>query len=231
MDTSRTGIPRRLALVALAAMVALLLALAPRAAEAREYSIDAVNIDLTVNTDGSIGVVEDRAFDFDGSFNGVYWDIATRGPALSTSDEDPQVTALAVEDLTRGGGEFSQSDEGMPGTYEVTEYSSYTRVKIYTPHEDERATVRISYTMANVVNAWADTGELYWKFVSDGWDVSSNNVTCRVHLPVAAGESVVAGDNVRAWGHARSTPRLSLTATTSSTPSRALAPTSTPRPA
>lgn len=55
--------------------------------------------------------------------------------------------------------------------------------------------------MANVVNAWSDTGELYWKFVSDGWDVSSNNVTCRVHLPVAAGESVVAGDNVRAWGH------------------------------
>ena len=89
MDTSRTGIPRRLALVALAAMAALLLALAPRAAEAREYSIDAVNIDLTVNTDGSIGVVEDRTFNFDGSFNGVYWDIATRGPALSTSDEDP----------------------------------------------------------------------------------------------------------------------------------------------
>ena len=58
MDTSRTGIPRRLALVALAAMVALLFALAPRAAEAREYSIDAVNIDLTVNTDGSIGVVQ-----------------------------------------------------------------------------------------------------------------------------------------------------------------------------
>lgn len=201
MDASRTGIPRRLVLVALAAMVALLLALAPRAAEAREYSIDAVNIDLTVNADGSIGVVEDRTFNFDGSFNGAYWDIATRGPALSTSDEDPQVTALAVEDLTRGGGEFSQSDEGTPGTYEVTEYSSYTRVKIYTPHEDERATVRISYTMANVVNAWSDTGELYWKFVSDGWDVSSNNVTCRVHLPVAAGESVVAGDNVRAWGH------------------------------
>ena len=231
MDTSRTGITRRLALVALAAMVALLLALAPRAAEAREYSIDAVNIDLTVNTDGSIGVVEDRTFNFDGSFNGVYWDIATRGPALSTSDEDPQVTALAVEDLTRGGGEFSQSDEGTPGTYEVTEYSSFTRVKIYTPHEDERATVRISYTMANVVNAWADTGELYWKFVSDGWDVSSNNVTCRVICPSRPARASWPVTTCAPGATARSTPRLSLTATTSSTPSRALAPTSTPRPA
>ncbi len=61
--------------------------------------------------------------------------------------------------------------------------------------------MRISYTMNNVVNAWADTGELYWKFVSDGWDVPSDNVTCRVHLPVPAGVTVSGGDNVRAWGH------------------------------
>ena len=202
MDTSRPGHARRLVLAALLfAVMALAPCLFPRAAQAREYSIDAVNIDLTVNTDGSISIVEDRTFNFDGSFNGVYWDIATAAPARHSTGADPAITSLSVEDLTRGGGPFAQSDAGTPGTYEVTDYSSYTDVKIYTPHEDESATVRISYTMSNVVNAWADTGELYWKFVSDGWDVSSNNVTCRVHLPVAAGESVTAGENVRAWGH------------------------------
>ena len=201
MDASRPGFTRRLALAALLVAVACALGLAPRVAQAREYSIDAVDIDLTVNADGSIGIVEDRTFNFDGSFNGVYWDIATEAPLKRTSNADPAVTNLSVEDLTSGGGEFQQSDSGTPGSYEVTDYSYYTRVKIYTPHEDERATVRISYTMMNVVNAWADTGELYWKFVSDGWDVPSNNVTCRVHLPVAAGDVVTAGDNVRAWGH------------------------------
>ena len=71
MDASRPGFTRRLALAALLVAVACALGLAPRVAQAREYSIDAVDIDLTVNADGSIGIVEDRTFNFDGSFNGV----------------------------------------------------------------------------------------------------------------------------------------------------------------
>ncbi len=65
---------------------------------------------------------------------------------------------LSVEDLNQSWGTFSEAYSGDPGTYEVSDYYSFTRVKIYTPHEDERARVRISYTMNNVVNAWADTG-------------------------------------------------------------------------
>ena len=48
---------------------------------------------------------------------------------------------------------------------------------------------------------WSDTAELYWKFVSDGWDSESRNVTATIHLPVPSGQSIVAGDTVRAWGH------------------------------
>ena len=122
MDTSRPGHARRLVLAALLfAVMALAPCLFPRAAQAREYSIDAVNIDLTVNTDGSISIVEDRTFNFDGSFNGVYWDIATEAPAQHSTDADPAITSLSVEDLTRGGGPFAQSDAGTPGTYEVTD--------------------------------------------------------------------------------------------------------------
>ena len=39
------------------------------------YSIDQVNIDATVATDGSVSVQESRTFDFDGSYHGVYWQI------------------------------------------------------------------------------------------------------------------------------------------------------------
>ena len=203
MDNHRPGSSWRPLIAALVAMLVAALALmcAPAPALARDYSIDAVDIDLTVNTDGSIRIVEEREFNFDGSFNGVYWDIATSAPAEASSDVGPWISDLSVEDLNQSWGAFSEAYSGDPGTYEVSDYYSFTRVKIYTPHEDERARVRISYTMNNVVNAWADTGELYWKFVSDGWDVPSDNVTCRVHLPVPAGATVSGGDNVRAWGH------------------------------
>ncbi len=60
-------------------------------------SIDAVDIDLTVNTDGSIRIVEEREFNFDGSFNGVYWDIATSAPAETSSEVSPWVSDLSVE--------------------------------------------------------------------------------------------------------------------------------------
>ena len=54
-------------------VVAMLLALAlsPRIALARDYSIDQVDIEATVGSDGSLSVKEVREFDFNGSFHGV----------------------------------------------------------------------------------------------------------------------------------------------------------------
>ena len=49
----------------------------PEVALAREYAISDVSIDATVEPDGTLLVTETRTFDFDGSFNGVYWDIPT----------------------------------------------------------------------------------------------------------------------------------------------------------
>ncbi len=44
-------------------------------AYAKSYTIDQVDIDATVSSDGSVAISEQRLFDFDGSFNGVYWKI------------------------------------------------------------------------------------------------------------------------------------------------------------
>ena len=42
---------------------------------AREYEMVQTDIDATVGTDGSMDVREERIFEFDGSFNGVYWNL------------------------------------------------------------------------------------------------------------------------------------------------------------
>ncbi len=172
----------------------------PVTALAREYSIAAVDIDATVTEDGVLRVSETRTFDFDGSFNGVYWKIPTG--ENSNNGKNVELTVDAVgEGSAESMQEFTLDDTGGRSTYELTDYGDYTQVKLYSPHEDQAARFTIVYELTNVATRWSDTGEIYWKFVSDGWDVESQHVTCTLHLPVAGGESVTAGENVRAWGH------------------------------
>lgn len=175
-----------------------LMAIVPSVALARDYSIDKVDIDATVSDDGSLSVQETRQFDFDGEFHGVYW-------KLSKGEHNGRylkATVDAVGEMRDGSFvAFEQSDSETDGTYQITESSSYDQIKIFSAHTDEKADFVIRYTYGEAVSRWQDTAELYWKFVSDGWDEPSENVTCTVHLPVPEGAQVLAGKNVRAWGH------------------------------
>ena len=195
MSTQRSMATRLLWVLAASLLV---LAFVPQTALARDYSIDRVDIDATVGSDGSLSVKELREFDFDGSFRGVYWDIPTgsyQGRSVDTS-------ILSVGEIVDGRYiEFLQSDSGLDHTYEIREYYSYVEVKLYSSHENESAQFAIAYRDSNLATRYDDTSELYWKFVSDGWDVESQNVSCVIHLPVPSGEEVVPGENVRAWGH------------------------------
>ncbi len=183
-------------LAALVTVIAGVFALAPATALAKSYEISAVNIDAAVSSDGQLSVTETRTFDFDGHYNGVYWDIPCG--YNSSNGKDVQI---AVGDVSADGTLLTQSDSGANNTYSVSQSGSVIRLKIYSSHEDEKASFTINYTATGIVTRWSDTSELYWKFVSDGWDVESQNVTCTLTLPVADGQTVSAGDNVRAWGH------------------------------
>lgn len=176
----------------------MLLAVPARIAWARDYSIDQVEIDATVQTDGSVRVQESRLFDFDGSYHGVYW----RLPSGTNGGQSVQTSVEWVGELVDGQFvEFPQSDSGSDHTYKLEDYGGGTQIKIYSAHEDENATFVIIYTDTNLALRHADVSELYWKFVSDGWDVESRNVTCTVHLPVPEGRQVEPEESVRAWGH------------------------------
>lgn len=186
------------ACLAVALSLALCMLFVPVRALAREYEISSVEIEANVETDGSLVVREVREFDFDGSFHGVYWQI----PTGRYEGRDIETTILSVGEIIDGQFiEFERSDSGAEHTYELSSHSSYVEVKLYSSHSDERAYFGISYRDSNLATRYLDCGELYWKFVSDGWDVESENVTCTVSLPVPDDTVVVPGETVRAWGH------------------------------
>lgn len=196
--TSRLSVPL-LALALLATLCVIALPVRVLASD-RSYEITQVDIDATVDTDGTLHVTETRTFDFDGSFNGVYWDIPQG--FNSNNGKNVEVSVTSAGESTSGSlVPFTESDSASNNTYTVSDWGSTMHLKVYTAHRDEKAKITISYDATGIATRWDDTGELYWKFVSDGWDVKSQNVTCTLHLPVPAGESVSGGDNVRAWGH------------------------------
>ncbi len=195
------GACRGIALVIVALVACATLFAAPRPAWADDYEMSRTAIDATVGSDGVINVVEDRTFDFDGDFHGVYWEIGTGFAEGQPVEAQVREVGVVSPDGTFTPFTSDTSASGLPDTYAVEDTGDLVRVTIYHDASHEDVTYRLVYDLTNAVWAWADTGELYWKFVSDGWDVMSDDITCTVHLPVPAGEEVVPGENVRAWGH------------------------------
>lgn len=182
------------------ALVALALLLLPAAAHADGYSMTQTYISATVEADGSLTVVEGRQFDFDDDINGVFWEINT---GTNQQGGTAGVDVLSVEEEDTAFNKVDSANKGDSGVYTVEQTGDGVRIKVFSPHESgDSAIYYVSYTMTGAVMNWADTAELYWKFVGDGWSADSDDVEMEVRFAnAAAGTAAVKGDNFRAWGH------------------------------
>ena len=191
------------------ALVALALLLLPAVAHADGYSMSQTYIGATVEADGSLTVVEGRQFDFDDDINGVYWDINTGSNQQGGS---VVVNVLSVEEDDTAFNKVDSANKGDDGVYTVEQSDDGVKIKVFSPHESgDSAIYYVSYSMTGAVMNWADTAELYWKFVGDGWSADSDDVEMEVYFAnAAAGTAAVKGDNFRAWGHGPLTGDVSL---------------------
>lgn len=192
-------------------LVALALLLLPVAAHADGYSMTQTYIGATVEADGSLTVVEGRQFDFDDDINGVFWEI---NAGTNQQGGTAGVDVLSVEEDDAAFNKVDSANKGDSGVYTVEQTGDGVRIKVFSPHESgDSAIYYVSYTMTGAVMNWADTAELYWKFVGDGWSADSDDVEMEVNFAnAAAGTAAVKGDNFRAWGHGPLTGDVSLDA-------------------
>ena len=191
------------------ALVACALLLLPAVARADGYSMTQTYISATVEADGSLAVVEGRQFDFDDDINGVFWEINT---GSNQQGGTAGVDVLSVEEEDTAFNKVDSANKGDSGVYTVEQTGDGVRIKVFSPHESgDSAIYYVSYTMTGAVMNWADTAELYWKFVGDGWSADSDDVEMEVCFAnAAAGTAAVKGDNFRAWGHGPLTGDVSL---------------------
>ena len=95
----------------------------------------------------------------------------------------------------------SWRDEGGPGTASYSFDEAKNTLYVFFSASDETMVVTIDYTIIDGVQAFQDVAEVYWQYVGAQWAEASSDVSMTLTLPVPAGEKVVPGENVRAWGH------------------------------
>lgn len=185
----------------------------PKAALAKSYAMPTVEIHAEVNADGSLDVVEQRTFDFNGEFSCVWWDF---NGIYSPRILRPNSVAVDFPDrmleATASGNSATDSilqevpfdsywrSEGGPGKQAYSFDETYNSVYVFFDARNEQMVVTLDYTVENAVDVYKDCAELYWQFVGPDWAEDSRNVVCTISLP--SGEQVgVPEETVRAWGH------------------------------
>ena len=162
-----------------------LLAAAQPVSAQRRYLVEAIDIDVTVQADGTLEIREALSYDFRGAFTFAFRNIP-RGA-------DDEVARIRVSE---DGRDYRESDSNEPGTFVITEEAASTRVTWYYRADTERRTFDFAYTIAGGVRRYRDTAEFYYKFVGDDWDRTIGNVRAVVRFP-----SPPAPTDLRAWAH------------------------------
>lgn len=184
---------RRTLAVLFAAAAALLAFVAPAAAQDdRSYRFAEVAIEAELRTDGSLAVVEQRTFAYDGTYRGAFYELPLDG--------DQRVEQFSLSDST--GVTYRAASGGeAPGTYVDESDGDFSVTWYYaTPATDEQRTFTLSYVVRGAGQRHADSAELYWQWIGTGWDVPTDRLVAEVTLP-SAGDPLVAGENLLIWAH------------------------------
>ena len=213
--SSRSAIQLSLLVAAALLTAFILLSFSPSRACASSYSCPSVNMDVTVNSDGSISVTETREFEFNGDFTAVWWtfdelpsdecEVVINGVSISTydegstDDEDSQATTQTLEELAF---ETSWRESGGPGTPSYSFDEDEDTVYVFFDVADASVTVMLSYTITNFVQVYNDVAELYWQCIGSNWSADSKHVNVTLRLPASGSVDTSSDDaTVRAWIH------------------------------
>lgn len=183
----------------------------PNKVEADSYKISDMNIEAIINEDGSVSIVQDITYDFNGSYNGIYLNIPIKTTYLEQkviSDskinnslyEGDSVTVNEIKVKNSSNNNeviFQEVQRARNGDRKV--YTTYTsgdeeQIKIYYPVSNKKETFQISYKINNLCVNHEDIGELYYNFIGGEWECLIENLNIDIYLPNNENEILI-------WGH------------------------------
>ncbi|AKA69637.1 DUF2207 domain-containing protein [Clostridium scatologenes] len=161
-------------------------------AEAAEksYSYDKLDVDITLQEDGSALFTEHWIGTFKGgTFSRFKRNIPLKGTHsisdFSVSVDDEEYKQIDNFDANRPKGEFAISKDNNGLSAEV-----------YFSAKDESKNFKFSYKVNNAVSLHKDTAEFYWKVLGEEVDIPIKNVIAKVHIPKGASK-----EEIKVWAH------------------------------
>ncbi len=179
-------------------------------AEANSYSIDNMDIQATIQSDGSVKIEQELTYKFNGHYNGIYITVPYNFTDIENEEiikndridddiyngESVLVEKVVLENSETSfslGAEYS-TQNGDNGVYTETNTDGIKKIKIYSPSTDEEKTFKIYYTINNLCVKHNDIGELYYNFIGGAWDETIKKLNIDIYLPNN-------NSDIKIWGH------------------------------
>ncbi|MCC7165112.1 MAG: DUF2207 domain-containing protein [Anaerolineae bacterium] len=157
-------------------LVFFLFALFPLQANAQDRSVTVRqrDADMTINSDGSVNVVETWVVDFQG------------GPFRFAFRAIPfnRVSSLVFQGVSENGQPYTRADTEEPNTFSVESGSGERTITWYfSPTTDAVRTFQLRYTLSDALRIYDGGDQFWWKFIEAdrGYPIHQSVVT--VHLP------------------------------------------------
>ena len=202
---------RILNIISLLLVIISIIIIKPSKVEADSYKINNMNIEAIINEDGSVNIVQDITYDFNGSYNGIYLNIpikttyleqkVIKGSKINDSlyeGDSVTVKEIKVIDSSKNSEEIFQEVEkarnGDSKVYTKESNKNEEKIKIYYPVSNKTETFQISYKINNLCVSHEDIGELYYNFIGGEWKCLIENLNIDIYLPNNENEILI-------WGH------------------------------
>ncbi len=162
----------------------------PAGVMAKDYHFSTVDVDVTVNPDGSFDVVENRTFDFDGDFSWAAYNLPLY------NEERGKFYDVIGFSVSENDVVYEESTSSEPGTAQIIRSGDVISAKWFFSASDEQRTFTIKYKVGNGIDVYSDLAQFYWKFIGTGWEKGIGNFVATVTLSESASKY-----EIRAWGH------------------------------
>lgn len=150
----------------------LLIILAAGSVQAKSYSIPIINVNVSINEDGTVQVTEQLTYVFDGSFSWAEYKLPRQG-----------YTSISNIRVAEDGDYYLNEDSEETGTFSVAKSSDAIRIKWHYRAENERRTFTISYTLHGALTIGPQWAQFFWNFVSDTRDKPTKQLDITIQLP------------------------------------------------
>ena len=157
-----------------------------------------LEFDVTVNTDGSMDVIE--------TWNIRVEDTNTLFKAFEKdSSKYTKITNGKVSRINKNGKEeiFTNTNKYSyhldEGTYYFLDRGNEYEIAWGTGKENNAGneTYVISYHVEGAVGKYKDCSEIYWQFIGNGFEIPARKITGVIHLP----NGINSKEDIRVWGH------------------------------